>query len=67
MEATIYCSRESHKAIIIGKNGEMLKKISTYAREDLEKMLNTKLNLKVWVKVKEDWMNKDSIVNKFKM
>ena len=67
VEATIYCSRESHKAIIIGKNGEMLKKISTYAREDLEKMLNTKLNLKVWVKVKEDWMNKDSIVNKFKM
>ena len=67
MEATIYCSRESHKAIIIGKNGEMLKKISTYAREDLEKMLNTKLNLKVWVKVKEDWMNKDFIVNKFKM
>ena len=47
VEATIYCSRESHKAIIIGKNGEMLKKISTYAREDLEKMLNTKLNLKV--------------------
>lgn len=45
----------------------MLKKISTYAREDLEKMLNTKLNLKVWVKVKEDWMNKDFIVNKFKM
>ena len=67
VEATIYCSRESHKAIIIGKNGEMLKKISTYAREDLEKMLNTKLNLKVWVKVKEDWMNKDFIVNKFKM
>ena len=67
VEATIYCSRESHKAIIIGKNGEMLKKISTYAREDLEKMLNTKLYLKVWVKVKEDWMNKDSIVNKFKM
>ena len=45
----------------------MLKKISTYAREDLEKMLNTKLNLKVWEKVKEDWMNKDFIVNKFKM
>ena len=55
------------KKYIIGKNGEMLKKISTYAREDLEKMLNTKLNLKVWVKVKEDWMNKDFIVNKFKM
>ena len=45
----------------------MLKRISTYARQDLEKMLNTKINLKVWVKVKEDWINKDSIVNKFKM
>ena len=67
MEATIYCIRESHKGIIIGKDGEMLKRISTYARQDLEKMLNTKINLKVWVKVKEDWINKDSIVNKFKM
>lgn len=67
IEATIYCIRESHKGIIIGKDGEMLKRISTYARQDLEKMLNTKINLKVWVKVKEDWINKDSIVNKFKM
>ncbi len=67
VDATIYCIRESHKGIIIGKAGEMLKKISTYAREDLEKMLNTKINLKVWVKVKEDWMNKDTFVNKFKM
>ena len=60
IEATIYCIRESHKGIIIGKDGEMLKRISTYARQDLEKMLNTKINLKVWVKVKEDWINKDS-------
>jgi GTP-binding protein Era len=67
IEATIYCLKNSHKGIIIGKNGEMLKRISTYARQDLEKMLNTKINLKVWVKVKEDWINKDSIVNKFKM
>ena len=67
IEATIYCIRESHKGIIIGKDGEMLKRISTYARQDLEKMLNTKINLKVWVKVKEDWIKKDSIVNKFKM
>ena len=56
IDATIYCLRESHKGIIIGKNGSMLKKIGTYAREDLEKMLDTKVNLKIWVKVKEDWL-----------
>lgn len=67
VDATIYCLRNSHKGIIIGKNGEMLKRIVTSARMELEKMLGTKLNLKVWVKVKEDWINKDSIVNKFKM
>ena len=66
VEATIFCLRESHKGIIIGKNGNMLKKIGTYAREDLEKMLNTKVNLKLWVKVKEDWINDMSIVKKFK-
>lgn len=66
IDATIYCLRESHKGIIIGKAGNMLKKIGTYAREDLEKMLDTKVNLKVWVKVKEDWLNNDSIVKKFK-
>lgn len=67
IEATIYCLRESHKGIIIGKGGEMLKRISTYARQDAEKMLDTKVNLKVWVKVKEDWQEKENIVNKFKL
>ncbi len=67
IDATIYCIKESHKGIIIGKGGNLLKRIATYARQDLEKMLETKVNLKVWVKVKEDWQEKDSIVNKFKL
>jgi len=67
IEATIYCLRNSHKGIIIGKNGSMLKKIGTYARKDLENMLGTKVNLKIWVKVKEDWLNNDQIVKKFKL
>lgn len=67
VEVTIYCLRDSHKGIIIGKNGSMLKRIGTYAREDLEKMLQTKVNLKIWVKVKEDWLNNDSLVKKFKL
>lgn len=67
IEATIYCLRESHKGIIIGKGGNMLKKIGTYAREDIEKMLDCKVNLKIWVKVKEDWLNNDNIVKKFKL
>ena len=67
IDATIYCLRESHKGIIIGKGGNLLKRIASYARQDLEKMLNTKVNLKVWVKVKEDWLEKDNIVNKFKL
>ena len=66
IEATIYCTKESHKGIIIGKNGAMLKKIGTYARQDLEKMLDVKVNLKLWVKVKEDWMNNDNLLKKFK-
>ena len=67
IDVIIYCLRNSHKGIIIGKNGSMLKKIGTYARQDLEKMLDTKVNLKIWVKVKEDWLNNDSFVNKFKI
>ena len=67
IDAIIYCIRESHKGIIIGKNGSMLKKIGTYAREDLEKMLDVKVNLKIWVKVKEDWLNNDNFVKKFKL
>ena len=67
VSATIYCLRNSHKGIIIGKNGQMLKKIGTYAREDLEKMLDTKINLQLWVKVREDWLNDTSLVKKFKL
>ena len=66
IEATIYCLRDSHKGIIIGKNGQMLKKIGTYARQDLERMLGTKINLKTWVKVRKDWQDEDSIVKNFK-
>ena len=67
VDATIFCLRESHKGIIIGKGGNLLKKIATYAREDMEKLLDTKVNLKVWVKVKPDWQEMDNIVNKFKL
>ncbi len=66
IEATIYCLRNSHKGIIIGKNGTMLKRIGKLSRIDMEKNFGTKVNLKTWVKVKEDWQNQDSIVNKFK-
>ena len=66
IEATIYCLRDSHKGIIIGKNGSMLKRIGSYAREDLEGMLGTKINLKTWVKVQKDWQDDNSIVKKFK-
>lgn len=67
IDAIIYCLRESHKGIIIGKGGNLLKKIATYSRKDIEEMLDTKVNLKVWVKVKEDWQEKENIVNKFKL
>lgn len=68
IEATIYCLRESHKGIIIGKNGEMLKKIGTSARIDMEHNFGVNVNLKTWVKVKPDWIDNDSIVNsKFKL
>ena len=68
IEATLYCVREAHKGIIIGKGGEMLKKISTYARQDMEKVFDCKVNLRTWVKVKEDWINSEAIVNqKFKL
>ena len=67
IDATIYCLRESHKGIIIGKNGSMLKKIGTYAREDLEKMLGIKINLKLWVKVKADWVNDAKFIKNFKL
>lgn len=65
VEAIIYCLRDSHKGIIIGKNGAMLKRIGTYARQDLEKMLQTKINLKIWVKVNNNWQDNNSIVKRF--
>ena len=67
IEATIYCLRESHKGIIIGKNGEMLKRIGRSARIEMENNFGVKINLKTWVKVKEDWIDNQSIVNKFKI
>ena len=66
IDASIYCLRESHKCIIIGKNGQMLKRIGTYAREDIEKMVGRKVNLQLWVKVKKDWINDQTIVKQFK-
>ncbi len=67
IEATIYCLRESHKGIIIGKNGDMLKRIGRAARIDMEQNFGLKVNLKTWVKVKNDWLDNDSIVSKFKL
>ena len=67
IDVVIYTIRESHKGIIIGKNGIMLKKIGMYARQDIEKALGIKVNLKIWVKVKENWQENASIVSKFKL
>ena len=67
IEATIYCLKNSHKGIIIGKNGEMLKRIGAMARIDMENNFDVKVNLKTWVKVKEDWLENDLVVNKFKI
>ena len=66
VDAIIYCLKKSHKGIIIGKGGGLLKRIGMYARQDLEKMLGTKINLKLWVKVREDWQNDNSILRRFK-
>ena len=65
IEAIIYCEKESHKGIIIGKKGEMLKRISTRAREDMERFFDCKVNLKCWVKVKEDWRNREGLIHNF--
>ena len=67
IEATIYCIRKSHKGIIIGKDGSMLKRIGQTARIEMEKNFGTKINLKTWVKVKEDWQDNDAIVKQFKL
>ena len=55
LDVTIYCEKKSHKGIIIGKNGEMIKHISTLARRDIEKFMGTKVYMETWVKVKENW------------
>lgn len=65
VDATIYCEKASHKGIIIGKNGEMLKKISTAAREDCERFMGTKVFLQTWVKVKENWRDSDFLIRNF--
>lgn len=62
IDATIFCERESHKGIVIGKGGTMLKKVGTFARSDMEKFFDCKINLKLWVKVKEDWRNRDAVL-----
>ena len=65
VEATIICERESHKGIIIGKQGAMLKKIGTMARKDIEDLVEQKVNLKLWVKVKKDWRDSDFLLKNF--
>ena len=61
--ATIYCEKESHKGIIIGKGGKMLKRIGSSARKDIEEFFGIKANLKLWIKVKEDWRNRGGIIH----
>ena len=65
IEATIICKRDSHKGIIIGKQGSMLKKIGSTARYEIEQMLECKVNLQLWVKVKKDWRDSDFLIKNF--
>lgn len=65
IDATIICERESHKGIIIGKQGSMLKKIGTRARGSIENLLDTRVNLKLWVKVKKDWRDSDTMIRNY--
>lgn len=65
ISAVIYCEKESHKGIIIGKNGVCLKRISTLARSDMEKFFGCRVNLKCWVKVKEGWRNREGLIHNF--
>ncbi len=65
ISAVIYCERDSHKGIIIGKGGAMLKKASTAARIELEDFFRIKVNLQCWVKVKEDWRNREGLIRSF--
>ena len=65
IDATIVCERESHKGIIIGKGGSMLKKIGSKARPDIEDLLEMQVNLQLWVKVKKDWRDSDFLLKNF--
>lgn len=65
IDATIICERDSHKGIIIGKQGSMLKKIGTQARKDMENLLDAKVNLKLWVKVKKDWRDSEFLLKNY--
>lgn len=65
VDATIYCEKSTHKGILIGKQGSMLKKIGSLARADIEAFFGTKVNLQVWIKVKEDWRNKAGLLRNF--
>lgn len=65
IDATIICERDSHKGIIIGKQGSMLKKIGSQARKDMENLLDTRVNLKLWVKVKKDWRDSDFLLKNY--
>ena len=65
IEATIICERDSHKGIIIGKQGSMLKKIGSTARYEIEQMLGCKVNLQLWVKVKKDWRDSEFLMKNF--
>ena len=62
VDIIIYCMKNSHKGIIIGKDGNMLKRIASYSRQKIEKMLDIKVNMNIWVKVQEDWQNKENII-----
>lgn len=63
--ATIYCEKDTHKGIVIGKKGAMLKKVGSYARQDMEQFFDCKINLQLWVKVKEDWRNREGLLRNF--
>ncbi|MFI3230975.1 MAG: KH domain-containing protein, partial [bacterium] len=65
IQATLYCERESHKGMIIGKKGSMLKKIGTNSRFEIENLLGTPVNLQIWIKVKKDWRDSDFLLKNF--
>ena len=65
VEATVICEKASHKGIVIGKGGEQLKKVGTLARKDIEAFFGIRASLKLWVKVKEDWRNRQGLIHSY--